>query len=463
MYKLSACSEICFSTISFSFPLPVSLNLIIPDEGILAIVKVQLQNAIDSNSGEITTENIATIMSAIDGLPGSSFATIMGEASQNTLRDEGDNTNMQKADGTDIEIPDFGSDSEETLYDFMRDITLARNGLWNDEDNIVNLTGLRRELEISEAEDHQVQWNDTMAASWIETDAEGNEVKHCRHYTATTEPGNRDANRMMTPQTITVLLGLHKGRQPEGRTVSPLIKGSDNDNNVYDFDIDNSAGMNFHPGGIRGYNLSQGGNNLKGGMVLINNALSDISGGFGATGEQQIDNHLDLGELFFILSKYGIDRSKSSYNHLKDERDNAIALQAQELELTIEQQDVINDFDRVEEILENDIYNESRKNYIKNTVKFDITKEEDILDGDQTTEPTFSTNELNDGAIEVSSNISGSSHGCQVVYGGKNFYDFWWNSINKAESSGQQRWYYTLINITNPYNEIETQEGDINE
>jgi len=63
----------------------------------------------------------------------------------------------------------------------------------------------------------------------------------------------------------------------------------------------------------------------------------------------------------------------------------------------------------------------------------------------------------------VSSNVSGSSHGCQVIYGGSNFYDFWWNTTNKADDSGQRRWYFTLINISNPYNQIETQEGDLNE
>jgi len=438
-------------------------NLIIPDDGILGIVDVQLQNAIENNNGEITAENINSIMGSVDGLPGTSFATIMGEDSKNTLRDEGDNTNIEKADGTDIELPDFESDSEETLYDFMRDITLARNGLWSDEDNIVNLTGLRRELEISETEDHKVQWNDTMAATWIETDADGNEIKHCKNYIATTEPGNRDANRMMTPQTMTVLLGLHKSRQPAGRTISPLIKSSDNNNNTYDFDNDNNAGMNFHPGGIRGYSSSQGGNNLKGGMILTNNALSGLSGGGGAIGAQQFNIHLSLGKLFHILSNYGVDRNKSAYNHLKDLRDSAINLQGQEFNLTPSQQNAINDFSSVEDILSRDEYNDARKKYIKDTVKFDLNKEEDILDGNSLTESAFSTTALDDGSKEVSSNVSGSSHGCQVIYGGSNFYDFWWNTTNKADDSGQRRWYFTLINISNPYNQIETQEGDLNE
>ncbi len=428
-------------------------SLIIPDEGILAIVKVQLQNAIDSNSGEITTQNIATIMSAVDGLPGSSFATIMGETSQNTIRDEGDNTNMQKADGTDIEIPDFGSDSEETLYDFMRDITLARHGLWSDEDNIVNLTGLRRELEISEAEDHQVQWNDTMAASWIETDTEGNEIKHCKHYTATTEPGNRDANRMMAPQTMTVLLGLHSSRQPAGRTERLLIKESDNNNNGYDFDKESwEAGMNLHPGGMSHY---------RGRINVSNSALSGFPGTYGATTEDQFNDNLLLGEAFYLLSKYGTNWNQSAYNYLKTARDAAVLVP--EAERTEEQKNVIADYDRITTILSDSSFTTARKNYLKNTIKFDSVIEDEHLDGDATTTPGISTTELDDGSLEVNSDVSYASEGCQVIYGAKTFYDFWWNTINKADDSGQRRWYYTLINITDPYNKIETQEGELNE
>ncbi|MBI9053602.1 MAG: hypothetical protein JEY96_07270 [Bacteroidales bacterium] len=428
-------------------------SLIIPDAGILGIVKVQLQNAVSSNNGEITTENITTIMSSVDGLPGTSFATIMGEDSKNTLRDEGDNTNMKKADDTDIELPDFGSDSEETLYDFMRDITLARNGLWSDEDNIVNLTGLRRELEITEAEDHEVQWNDTMAASWIETDAEGNEIKYCRHYSATTEPGNRDSNRIMTPQTMTVLLGLHSSRQPGGRTEKLLIKGSDNNNNGYDFDKESwEAGLNLHPGGMDGY---------RGQINVTNSALAGFSGAYGATTEDQFSNNLLLGEAFYILSKYGTDRDKSAYDYLKTSRDSAIVVS--EVDRTNEQNETIADYNRITTILGDSCFTPAWKTYLKETIEFNSEDEEEHLDGDAATAVDISTANLDDGSQEISENVHLASEGCQVVYGAQTFYDYWWNTINKAEDSGQRRWYYTLINITDPYNEIETQEGDLNE
>jgi len=376
----------------------------------------------------------------------------MGEASQNTLRDEAGNTSMEKSDGTAIVIPDFGSDSEETLYDFMRDITLARNGLWSDEDSIVNLTGLRRELEISEAEDHEVQWNDTMAASWIETDAEGNEIKHCKHYTATTEPGNRDANRMMAPQSMTVLMGLHNGRQPAGRTVSPLIKGSDIDNNEYDFDTDNSAGMNFHPGGMRGY---------RGKIDVTPDKLSGFPGQYGAKTENDFSDNLLLGEAFYILSKYGTDWDKSAYDYLKTARDTAIA--TAENQRTEEQTNSISDYDRITTILSDNSFTAARKTYLKNKIKYSSEAEEEHLDGDATTASGISTANLEDGSLEISENVHLASKGCQVIYGAQTFYDYWWNTINKSEDSGQRRWYYTLINITDPYNEIETKEGDLNE
>ncbi len=452
----------------FTFTSPTNISgttddnqIIIPDDGILGVVKLQLENAISSNNGEITADNINNITNAADGKPGANFATIMGETSQNTLRDEAGNTSMQKEDGTTIDLPDFSSDSEVTLYDFIRDITLARNGLWSDEENIVNLTGLRRELEISEEEDHAVQWNDTMAASWIETDEEGNQVKHCKHYTATTEPGNRDSSRMLRPQTATVLLGLHSSRQPAGRTKNILAQNSDTSGNGLTFRED--RGMNLHPGGMRGYNAAAGNNNLRGGMVVSSGALADMAGGNGATTEDQFFVQLRLSKLFYLLSKYGINRNKSAYNHLKDLRNNAILLQSQSTPLTNSQEVAITDYNSVESLLSNNEYNDARKNYLKNTLKFDTIRENDILDGESTTEPNVSTANLQDGSLEVSSNVGQSSEGCQVIYGGGNFYDFWWNSLNKAEQSGQRRWYYTLINITNPYNQIQSEEGELND
>lgn len=427
-------------------------SIIIPEQGIIAIISAQLQYAIAQNGCKITSENEASILAMVDGLPGAGFASIMGEESQNTLRDEEGNNSMIREDGTEIDIPDFSSDSEETLYDFMRDITLARNGLWSDEKDIVNLTGLRRELEISESEDHEVQWNDTMAASWIEHDDDCNEVKRCKHYTATTEPGNRDSDRMMTPQTATVLLGLHIGRQSAGRVMSPLLKGSDSDNNIYDFDRSNMAGINVHPGGMQG---------LRGGLGVENHALSGFPGAYGATSSHDVNKQIMLVETFNILSKYGKNRDDSAYSFLKQKADEAQQLKTKGLNISNLQENAISDLKRIDKILEDDVFTPTRKNYIKKTIEFNVDQEKNIFNKE---EADYSISELDDKSVEISgtvsgSNVSSSSEGCQVVFGGKSFYDYWWNATNKVKRTGQKKWYYTLINLSEAYEAIETQEG----
>ncbi len=428
-------------------------SIIIPKQGVLAIISAQLQDAIAQNGAEITSDNIASILAMIDGLPGAGFAAIMGEDSQNTLRDEEGNNSMQREDGTEIEIPDFSSDNEETPYDFMRDITLARNGLWSDEDSIVNLTGLRRELEITEDTDHLVQWNDTMAACWIEEDDDCNKVKRCKHYIATTEPGNRDANRMMRPQTVTTLLGLHKGRQPGGRTKNILAQENDMGNNELSFRTD--RGMNLHPGGIIG--------NQRGGMGVSSQAISSLPGGQGAVNDSEFGSQILLAEAFCILSKYGKDRNKSAYFYLKLVAEEAEEIQSLKNSLTQAQQQSLIDYERLENIFSEDIFSIDIENYLKNTLEFDIENESNILQS-TTTEGYTQTN-LADGALEISgtlkgARVAGSSEGCQVIFGGKTFYEYWWNTINKAENSGQRRWYFTLVNLTNSYNDIETSNGE---
>ena len=432
---------------------------IIPVDGVLAIVEQQVHNNI--NGEDITNDNYASLMEGVDGLPGSLFADIMDEDSLTSIRDEGDNNNMIDSEGNDIEIPDFSSADEETLYDFLEDLTKARNGLWSGNENIVNLTGLRRALETSEEHDHKVQWNDTLAASWISNDEEGNEIKHCKTYVATTEPGNRDEDRMITPQTMTVLLGLHQSRQPAGRTKNFAIRGSDEDNNVYDFDnVTWQAGINLHPGGM---------DNYRGQMEVVPDDLNNFPGAYGAESDNDFNDNVKLIEVFHILSKYGKDNKDenknitSAYNYLKEE--NEAVNDVEEAQRSDNEEQAINDFKRVEELLEEDVFTSEYKDYIKNTVAFNYEDEQEDLDRDnEMASRHVTTTELDDGSMEISEDdgaVGPSSKGCQVIYGGREFYDFWWNTANKAEESGQRRWYYTLIDITQPYNEIITEKGEL--
>jgi hypothetical protein len=53
----------------------------------------------------------------------------------------------------------------------------------------------------------------------------------------------------------------------------------------------------------------------------------------------------------------------------------------------------------------------------------------------------------NKGGKGLDQGVGGWSAGCQIVNGGKNFYDFMYNATQYATETGQQRWYYSLIDI----------------
>lgn len=70
--------------------------------------------------------------------------------------------------------------------------------------------------------------------------------------------------------------------------------------------------------------------------------------------------------------------------------------------------------------------NTHRENVINNT-RYDETKSVDFI-----------ANVL----------VKGYSAGCQVIYDTETFYDFWLKLLQRAEKSGQRKWYYTLIDAT---------------
>ena len=268
---------------------------IIPDEGIFAIVEVQVNNNI--NGADITNENIQDIMDGVDGLPGDKFAEIMGEDDKNSIRNEGDNTNLLDEEGNEIEIPEFDSASEETLYDFFEDITKARNGLWSSAENITNVVGLRRAID-----DNVTKYNDTMAVCWISKDGE-EEVKNAKVYASTTEPGEIDDHRQLVPQTLTLELGYHKGRQPGGRTSQVLIQDKSNSDTVKYYSGDST--MNFHHGGNEGANIS--------GM-----STAGLSSDYISTGEKEFKANVLFIEAFRILTQWGNEKDIAAYEYLED-------------------------------------------------------------------------------------------------------------------------------------------------
>ncbi|HRW63421.1 MAG TPA: DUF4157 domain-containing protein [Bacteroidales bacterium] len=268
---------------------------IIPDEGIFAIIEIQVDNNI--NGVDITNDNYESFMNGVDGMPGDKFAEIMGEEDKNAIRNEGDNTNIIDEEGNEIEIPVFNSANEETLYEFFKDITLARNGLWSKNENITNIVSLRRAID-----ENETQYNDTIAVCWISKDGD-TEKKNAKIYTATTEPGEIDDHRQLVPQTLTMELGYHKGRQPGGRTSQALIQDKGNSDKVNYYDGDTT--MNFHHGG-------------NGDVNLLGMSTSGLSTDYVSTEEEEFEINTLYVEAFRILTQWGKKRDVKAYEYLKD-------------------------------------------------------------------------------------------------------------------------------------------------
>lgn len=289
---------------NFTYTVPTNLagtsadaSLIIPDDAIKAIISVQLDKKLEKT--DLKESNYAEILKAVDGLPGSSFVKeIMKETSKSALLNEESNTSMKDTDGNDIEIPNMDSD-ETTLYNFFRNITLARNGLWSDKENITNITGLRRKLETDVTE-----WNDTIAVCW--TSKEGDTVtKHAKVYAGTTEPGEISNHRQMTPQTSTMHLGYHKGRQPAGRLSQIQVQGKNNSSST-NFYKDDSRGFNVHPGGSTAKTKGMMSGAIAYGKSVEGNSFSI---------------NVLMTESFKILSEWGLDPTKTAYEQIKAWKD----------------------------------------------------------------------------------------------------------------------------------------------
>lgn len=295
------CSE---NDTNFTYSTPTDLggvaadnSKIMPNDGLKSIVRLQLDNKIESLESGLVAANYATILSAADGLPGTSFATgVMGEDSKNALMNESDNTNMTDESGNTIDVPDM-NESEDTLYDFFRDITLAKNGLWSDNENITNVTSLRRKLDTN-----VTQYNDTIAVCW--TSGTGTNItKHAKLYSSTTEPGEINNHRKLVAQTLTMQLGYHSGRQPAGRTSQALIQNSGNSDTM-NFNAGDTT-MNFHHGGNSGVNI----------LGMTGGGLSTD---YISTEESEFKTNLLFTEAFRILTQWGKKQNVKAYDYLKE-------------------------------------------------------------------------------------------------------------------------------------------------
>lgn len=264
-------------------------RIILPDLGIKYVLQLQLKHQLKLNPA--TKRNLSSILNKIDGKPGPGFLSKIIGINKVVFFNEASNKSfIDFFTKTKIPIPSI-SDPEDVLYDFFRKIVHTRNGLWSDKQGVVNIVGLRRVIDKMAG----TAYNDGIAVCWIDIQTG---MKKVELNIATTEPGNRFRNRQVTPQTITMVPGYHKGRQPAGRTRNVLIQSA------------NNGRFKFEQGDTT-FNFHQGGNKLK---VPSNHWFSNhgVSGlamqGFPTRKmdeEQLFEMNRVLSEIYYLLSQYG--------------------------------------------------------------------------------------------------------------------------------------------------------------
>jgi len=284
----------------FTYKVPTNLagttqdnQLIMPDAGMLSIVRMQLEHALTEAKAGFT--EYSEILGKVDAEPGNYFATkIMCEPSKNDLLNEEDNHTMKDEQGQKIQVPKMNA-SPAVLYKNLRALVLARNGLWSDKQNVTNLVGLRRKL----AEDI-TKYDDSLIVCWV--DEQG--TKHAKVYAATTEPGEISNHRQMTAQTLTMEPGYHDTRQPAGRTSKFLVRNKNN-SEVLKFAKDDTDGFNFHDGGNDRVSIEG----------VYEKGLSHKRY---AKTENDFAVNLLYVQAFKILSRWGKNQDKKAYDYLKD-------------------------------------------------------------------------------------------------------------------------------------------------
>jgi hypothetical protein len=262
---------------------PADDKKILPDDIALGIVLLQAHKGIPVD-GFAGADFIRKVMGLHQDLRFSAHCRA-------AFMDESSNKIAVTGSGQRIIMPDFKA-SETVAYDFLRNITLVRNGLWSDRPNIVNLTGIR--LVKGNA---SIQWDDTISVCWVDSTGK----KHAKVYTATTEPGNRKLYKNMLPQTIIFYPGYHQGKQPalRGHRTMAFDPTKNNPDRLI-FNTDDARGLNMHSGGTVGAMKS-----------LVKYILP-----VGANNETELRAVLVFMEIFRILSRWGLDATRPAWENL---------------------------------------------------------------------------------------------------------------------------------------------------
>ena len=289
----------------FAYTVPTDLGgtkaddkVIIPDAAIEAIIRLQAKYQIETRYSTDPGANIANILKGVDGRPLGGFASNILGTTREAVLDESDNSSMKNGD-KEFKMPDLASADEKTLYVFLRDLVLSRNGLWSDKERVTNLVSIRRNLESNSR-----QFNDTMFVAWKDT--EGGKPFNAQQYIGSTEPGN-SSHGMILPQTTTYAPGVHGGgsgtQTPGGRNVNAYRKTRGNNTKYFQ---SGDTTMNMHYG-------SHGISNLPTSLPIGYN-----SGGKGYENDE-LEAYTILVELLHRLTEWGDGRYSrvSAYANLQ--------------------------------------------------------------------------------------------------------------------------------------------------
>jgi len=274
--------------------------LIVPDKGIRYVVAQQLKHQLKKTP--LKNNSLNAILKSIDGKPGSNFINgVIGKGRSVFFNENKNKSFVDIFSNNKITIPSV-KDSQNKLYSFFRSIIHARNGLWSDNQGVVNVVGLRRVMNKMAS----TRYNDGIVVCWKDSNGQ----PHVELNIATTEPGNRFRRRQLTPQTMTLVAGYHNLRQPAGRTRNAL-KQSANAGKVTWCKGDTT--MNFHQGGNKF--------NFPSNTWLANYGLDS----FTQTGypnrrfneDDIFELNVLLSKIYLMLSKYGADKSIAPYQYCK--------------------------------------------------------------------------------------------------------------------------------------------------
>lgn len=525
---------------------PSDDELIIPAEGVAHVLSAQL--SAETALTPPSSSNLYDLLGRVDGLPGNGFISkILKEKSLLDFLSEMKNTSMIRLeDGTKLSPP-ATKESHEEFYQFLRDLTRSRNGLWSDEVGIVNLVGFRRVIDRS----FKTAYNDTLAVCLREEDENGHIVPKVELYLGSTEAGNRKTDRQLISQTLDVVPGLHYYRQPAGRTRNGVKQERNGGKFTWS---PGDTTMNFHQGAnnFRYYGgstssrnswLTKFGFNWEVKLGMANSKFDE---------KRLINLSATLSEIYLILSRYGGVGTKAPYGRLgwiarmqlaenlglnngkikvrlggktkeidtqkakewavnywfrkrsKTERgkftdilkklktfdDDTVrswesmskdkivqALTDEHILKVVERQikyfSDLKDIDglpgqgfleiiagisvsikqaKEDKIKIEKLFTELKSFPLKNTSTLVKRLKESMLINTKKHRTKIHLNFKDDPRIKApvveNTTVGAYSQGCQIIYDTEIFYSFWTTLMRRAQKSGQERWYYTLIDVT---------------